>query len=186
MKKLNLMRTIVNITTILLVVLLVAQIALLFMPYFEGRVLKKTYQRPDPQPTDFSMMDYAFFQTEDLEYVFKAETKSILNGQKYSANLFVMEIVWAFTLGAIALVFNITSKRGFFTQIVSILWAVVAIPGFLTGAVFTFANTVQWVHTACIIVSILGGVVVLVRLFPWFADRFLQKKFMEEEAAAEA
>ena len=186
MKKLNLMRTIVNITTILLVVLLIAQIALLFMPYFEDRVLKKSKQNPDPQPTDFSMMDYAFFKTEELEYVFKPETKELLDGEKYTPNPFVMEIVWAFALGAVALVANIVSKRGFFNQIVSVLWAVMAIPGFLTGTVFTFPNTVQWVHTACIIVSILGGVTVLVRLYPWFADRFLQKKFLKEEAAAEA
>jgi len=182
MKNQNMMRTIVNITTILLVVMLVAQVALLFMPYFQGRTLKKTYHNPDPQPTDYSMMDYAFFKTTDLEYVFAPETKANFGTQKYSAGDYVMSIVWAFALGAVALVANIVSKRSIFTQIVSVLYAAIVIPELLTGKVFSFPNTVQWVHTACIITSIVAGVAVLVRLYPWFAYRFLKQKKAQAEA----
>ena len=183
MKTLNLMQKIVNITTIVLVVLLVLQVALLFMPFFEDRVPKKTYYNPDPQPTDYSMMDYAFFKTEEMEYFFKPETKELFGDKKYLPNNYCMGIVYVFALGAVALVSNIVSKKSFFTQIVSVLWGIMAIPAFF-GPIMTLPGTVQWIRWAGFAISVVGTLLVVARLYPWFAGRFLKKKYIEKEQAA--
>ena len=183
MKTLNLMQKIVNITTIVLVVLLVLQVALLFMPFFEDRVPKKNYFNPDPQPTDYSMMDYAFFKTEEMEYFFKPETKAVFCDKKYIPNNYCMGIVYVFALGAIAAVANVVSKKSIFTQIVSVIWAILALPAFF-GPIFTLANTAQWVRWAEFGISVVGTLLVLGRLYPWFAGRFLKNKFIKKEEAA--
>ena len=185
MKTLNLMQKIVNITTIALVVLLVLQVALLFMPFFEDRVPKKTYFIPDPQPTDYSMMDYAFFKTEEMEYFFKPETKAVFGDKKYLPNNYCMGIVYVFALGMVALVSNIVSRKAFFTHIVSVLWAIMALPAFF-GPIMTLANTVQWIRWAGFALSVVGALLVFGRLYPWFAGRFMKKKYIEKEKAAQA
>ena len=183
MKTVNAMKKFVNITTIFLVVLLLVQIGLMFMPFFEDRIPKPRLSNNfDPQPTDYSMMDYAFFQTEELNYIFKTEFKTTFSDKKYSANNYVMGIVLAFALGAVALVSNIVSRRSIFTHLISVLWAVYAIPAFINDKIMTVGA--QPIRIACIVVSCLGGLIVLAQLYPWFASRFLKNKFVKKEAAA--
>lgn len=184
MKTLNIMKKIIGITTIVLVVLLIAQIALLFMPFFEDRIPEKSYANNyNPQPTDYSMMDYAFFKTNEMKPIFKAEVKEVFGDKKYLSNNYVMGIVFIFALGAVAAVSNIVSRRSFFTHLISVLWAAISIPAFF-GPIMTLPNTVQWIRTAGLAISIVGALLVLVRLYPWFASRYLKGRFVKKEAEA--
>lgn len=182
MKTLNIMKKIIGITTIVLVVLLIAQVSLLFMPFFEDRVPDPSYQNNyDPQPTDYSMMDYAFLKTQEMKPIFKAEVKEVFGDKKYLSNNYVMGIVFTFALGAVAAVSNIVSRRSFFTHLISVLWAVFSIPAFF-DPIMILPNTVQWIRMAGLAISIVGAVLVVARLYPWFAWRFLKKRFVEKDA----
>lgn len=178
MKKLEKMNKLIVILSIVLMVALAVQIVMVFMPFFEDRTPDKTAKVPNPIEDDYSMMDYAFFQTEETSNILAKELKG--NG-KYYINDYVMGIVFAFALGATALVANAASTKSIFTNIVSALWAIAAPLAFLTDEVMALGN--QTVLLVCIISSCLGAVVALARLYPWFCVKFMAKKFKDQEKA---
>ena len=185
MKTFNKMQTFINIVTICLVVLLALQIALLFLPFFEQRTLAPTYwNNYDPQPEDFSMMDYAFFKTVELRYVMKAEVKEVFGDAKYYSNNYVMGIVWIFTFAAIGVVSNIVARKSIFTEIVSVLFVIFSLTGGFFSQILTLPNTAQWICTVGKILSILSSALILARLYPWFVTKFMKKKLIEKEKQA--
>ncbi len=181
MKKLESFNKVIKILSIALMVLLAVQVALMFLPFFEDRLPDPTPKVPEPVVGDFSMMDFAFFDTADVSSFIKDEVK--YQG-KYDINDFVMGIVFAFALGATALVSNICSTKSIFTNIVSVLWAIAAPIAFLFDDVMALGN--QGIRWACVAVSLVGTVVVLARLYPWFCVKFLSTKIKRQEKAAAA
>lgn len=181
MKKLESFNKLIKIMSIALIVLLAAQVVMVFLPFFEDRTPEATAKVPDPVAGDYSMMDYAFFKTEEVSSFLKTDLKL---GKKYEVNDFVMGIVFAFALGATALVANICSQKSIFTNIVSVMWAAMAPVAFLFDDVMALGN--QGIRWGCVVVSIVGGLIALVRLYPWFCVKFLSVKIKKKERAAAA
>ena len=61
----NVFTKIVHVLAVVLVVVLLAQVAMMFLPSLTVTP-KKSKVNPNPQPTDFSFMDYWWTATEDV------------------------------------------------------------------------------------------------------------------------
>lgn len=147
----------VNLLGILLVVLMLVQVVLMFLPYFElnGEV--------------YSMQDFAWFKCEKINKQFN---KLI---DDYYINDYVMGIVLTFVFGVLGLLMTALEIRyaaeGYTTMgtitvkllgyVFCVAWVLYGLPDFLGNSIHQFGNPgIQYACLGCVAV---GAVIVIVR-----------------------
>lgn len=154
------MKTFAKILTIALVVLLLAQLVLMFLPYFTFTPVK-SLSNPDPVETDYSLQDYCWTKTAELKKTFKSLIP------KYDINDYAHSLVLTFVFGLAAVVFNLLNGNMLVTQGVTILWGVLGISCFATNEILAFGAMNLWIPTVSIIIIAVAMAVQAARLVPY-------------------
>ena len=143
------MKNTVRAMGIAIILLLLVQIVVMFLPYFSfpGEV-KPTRKDPDPQ-TEFSLQDYCWMHTEDMGKNFFQ--KRIEN---YNVNDHAVSLVLTFVFACVCVVLNtmkfsnsfnkfVTFRAGLINVVahaISCFWGYVAINAYLTSGVLQFGD----------------------------------------------
>lgn len=154
------MKTFAKILTIALVVLLLAQLVLMFLPYFTFTPVK-TLSNPDPVESDYSLQEYCWTKTAELEKTFKALVDD------YNINDYAHSLVLTFIVGAMAVVFNLINGNMLVSQGVTVLWGVLGISCFTTNGILEFGAKNLWIPTVSIIIIAVAMAVQAARLVPY-------------------
>ena len=143
-----------NILTVVILVLIVAQFALTFLPYFENMEIRKVEQ------TTFSLEEYMWVYCEE----FTETLEKTIDG--YTVNEYCIPLVGVFLFALVALLFNIFSqKRGLFTQVFTVVWGLATPFLWMNCPILAYGNTT--IQTVEIIISVVGLVVSVVRMVTW-------------------
>ena len=143
------MKNTIRVLGIALVLLLLAQLVVMFMPYFDfADMVKPTKRNPDPKSV-FTLQDYCWMETEDMGKNF---FKELIDD--YNVNDHAVSLALTFVIGCVVVLLNlmnfaksfntyITFQAGFInfvTHAVSALWCYVAINAYLTSGVLQFGD----------------------------------------------
>lgn len=152
MKKTN------EILSILIIVLVLAQAVLMFIPFFNFG------------GTAYSIQDYVFAKTGEIgKYI---DANNVI--ADYKVNDYAPMLALTFLVSIVMLVSNVLSRRALFSHLSAVVWGVLAAIVYLTNGILKYGDpTVRLVH---IIVILVAGVLSLVRLYPWICYRYLKKK----------
>ena len=138
------MKNVIRILGVAIALVLVAQLVVMFAPFFDFTELAKpTKKDPDPQ-TSFTLQDYVWMQTETMDKQF---FKKIIDD--YSVNDNAEGLALTFVVGCIVVVLNllnftnsfnklVTFRAAFInviTHIISIFWCSTALSAYLTAPV---------------------------------------------------
>lgn len=167
------MKKAVNIFSILVVVLILAQIVCTFLPYWNLTPLA-TRLDPNPQPTDFCIQQYCWSEARDMNKIFTEMFKENYDGAKYDSNTYVIGLVLTFVFGMLSIAFSIIKLVKSFTKAnsslitvlchgFSVAWAYFALTNFFLNFILTL-GVYPIVHTLLIAFSIPGAVAVVIRL----------------------
>ena len=154
------MKTFAKILTIALVVLVLAQVVFMFLPFFHYTP-EKTLMLPDPQPTDYSLQSYVWVKTQELEKTFKTLIDD------YFVNDYAHGLALTFLVGLIAIGCNVFNGNMLLSQIASVLWGVLCVSTFATNPILEFGTKNTWLVPASLIIGIVGLVVAVARLIPY-------------------
>lgn len=151
------MKKATNILTIVLVVLIVVQVGMMFLPYFNFQLPKVK----DETKTSYNMQEYIWIYCEEMtDYL-----EDVIDG--YKINDYAIPLVGVNLFAIVAFLFNICSrKRGLFTQVFSIAWGVATPIFFLSCKILPYGNTS--IQTACVAISFVGLAVSVARACTWF------------------
>ncbi len=178
------MTKIVHVLAALLVVLLLAQVAMMFLPSLTVTP-KESKVNPNPQPTDYTFMQYCWTDTEDVSEGLDLIIK------KYNVNDYVIGLVLSMFFAALTVVFTIMEtiytitkyKTGGATTIrilsyvSGFAWAYFAVPCFFSNPIFKYTNdTGDMVQGVCQILAVAGLAVVAVRMVLALLAKFAFKK----------
>ena len=143
------MKKTVNVLSIAIILLLLVQIVVMFMPYFDfADMVKPTKRDPNPKSV-FTLQDYCWMDTEDMGKNFFKELI-----EDYNVNDHAVPLVLAFVIGCVAVILNamnfansfntyITFRAGLITVLTHAItgfWCYVAINAYLTSGVLQFGN----------------------------------------------
>lgn len=168
------MKKAVNVLSVLVIVLVLAQIVCMFLPYWTLTPIADRLLNPNPQPTDFSIQDYCWTECRTMNKIFDKMFKENYNGAKYVTNDYVLGLVLTFLFGVLAIALSVikTVKSILKTKAplvnvlchgLSLAWAGVALYNFFFNFILTL-TAYPMVHTLLIAFAIPAAVVVVVRL----------------------
>lgn len=93
------MKKAITIMSVVIIVLMIAQLALMFLPYFHMTFIKSVSNK-NPQPADYSLVDLTWVHTEQMCKVFKADNKD------FAVNINVVDWVLVFIFSCITVVIH--------------------------------------------------------------------------------
>lgn len=168
------MKKAVNVLSILVIVLVLAQVVCMFLPYWTLTPVADRLLNPNPQPTDYSIQDYCWTECRTMNKIFEKMFKENYNGAKYVSNDYVLGLVLTFLLGVLAIVFsviklvkNISKTKAPVVNTLShgfgLAWAGVALYNFFLNFILALTSY-PMVHTMLIVFAIPAAVAVAVRL----------------------
>lgn len=166
------MKKLVNILSIVFVVLIIAQVAVLLLPNWTITPVADRLN-PDPQPTSYSIFDYCWTSCNTMNKRFEQQFKDDYNGAKYNGNDYVIGLVLAFVFSLIAAAFSLVSvaksrsilKNPAITILChafSLVWAYFAVSNYLGNFTLVLGNPVN--RLLLIVLSAVAAVVVVARL----------------------
>ena len=163
------MKTTVRVLGIAIVLLLLAQIFVMFMPYFDfSDMVKPTKRDPNPKAI-FTLQDYCWMDTEDMGKDFFKELI-----EDYNVNDHAVSLVLTFAFACVCAVLNlmnfsnsfnkfVTFRAGLIkvvTHIISVFWAYTAINAYLTSGVLQFGDQ-QLYKTSLILIFVASALIAL-------------------------
>lgn len=176
--------TIVHVLAVLLVVVLLAQVAMMFLPGLTVTP-KKSKVNPDPQPTDYSFMEYCWTATEDVSEGLEQIIK------KYNVNDYVISLVLSMFFAVLTVVFTIMEtvysltkyKTGgaitirILSYVSGFAGAYFAVPCFFSNPIFKYTNdTGDMVQIVCQILAVAALAIVVVRMVLALLNKFVFSK----------
>ena len=158
-----------NIMSFVAIVLILLEIAVMFLPCFT-MAPKATRKDPNPPASDYSLMNYMWTDTEAMEAGFEKLMK------RYRVNDNVTDFVLIVLFSILAVIFVLLDVKNsfeifntlgqsvikFLSHIAVLLWAGMSLYTFLFSWILPFSNTM--VPTLGLIVSIAGVVAAAVRV----------------------
>lgn len=147
-----------TILCIIALALFVVQIAGMFIPCFTITPVA-TRKDPNPAPKDYSLMDYCWFETEEMTKAFEKQIKG------YYVNDYVTGLALVNFFGLVAVIFVIWELKNTFTNfntpgaqavklfsnIFSVVWAAQSIWGFYTASIMAYCNDdTVWLMEMCV------------------------------------
>ncbi len=165
------MKKVTLILSVVLMVILLLQIGLMFMPYI-ALTAPVTTQNPNPGPMDYSLFDFCFMNTTPMVYQLE-----IIQGPKvWDTNANVTGFVLVFACAAISFFCSLFSRKAIVTHVFSVLYAVFAVHTFLASPFLSMCSYTM-VNTLSLYVAIAGAAVVLVRTVTWVFARYIRKEY---------
>ena len=159
------MKNTVRVLGIVIILLVLAQIAVMFLPYFDfADMVKPTKRDPNPKSV-FSLQDYCWMDTEDMGKNFFSELID-----DYSVNDHAVSLVLTFAIGCVVVILNamnfansfntfVTFRAGMIrvvTHIFSVLWCYIAINAYLTSGVLQFGDQQLYMLSMNLILAATG------------------------------
>lgn len=147
-----------TILAVLAIVLFVAQIAVMFIPCFTLTPAPNR-REPNPVPQDYSLMDYCWFECEDITKILDKQIKN------YVVNDYTIDLVLVNFFGLVAVVFLLWELlqvfRNFntpgaqavklFSNAFCLIWAAQTLYAFLTAGILAYCNDdTVWLYSVCI------------------------------------
>lgn len=154
------MKNVVRVLGIAIVLLLLAQIVLMFMPYFDfADMVKPTKRDPNPKSV-FSLQDYCWIDTEDMGKDFFKELI-----EDYNVNDHAVPLVLTFAFACLGVIVNLLNFKNSFNTFVTFraglikviahvlsgIWGYVAINAYLNSGVLQFGNQTLYMASLNII-----------------------------------
>lgn len=166
------MKKAVNILTVLIVILVLAQIVCTFLPYWNLTSAPSILDE-NPQPTDYSIQQYCWTSSKVMNRVFKAQFLADY-GVKYDSNDYVLGLVLVFACSLLTLGFSVVKlERAHYginaplimilCNIASIAWVVFSLKEFFTNFLLTL-GVYPMVYTLLLVFTIPAAVLLAVRV----------------------
>ncbi len=169
------MKTFAKILTVLLVVLVLGQVVMMFLPYFTFTP-EVSLSNPDPVETDYSLQEYCWTKTAEMKKTFK---KLI---DDYNINDYAHSLVLTFLVGVASIVLNIIGGDWLVSQIATLAWSVLGLGCFATNGILEFGAQNLWIPTVSLILCGIGLAAQLARLVPYALDTIAKNKRKKELA----
>lgn len=149
------MKNVIRVLGIAIVLLLLLQIVVMFMPYFDFSAdVKATKKDPNPK-TEYTLQDYVWMETEKMDKNF---FKKIIDD--YNVNDHAEGLALTFVIGCVVVILNmmnftnsfnkfVTFRAGMInviTHLVNCFWCYIAITAYLTSAVLTVPQANQQLY----------------------------------------
>lgn len=165
------MKKTVRVLGIAIILLLLVQIVLMFMPYFDFTAEVKPDRKGNMPKGVFSLQDYCWIDTEDMGKDFFDDRI-----EDYNVNDHAVPLVLTFVIGCVVVILNvmnfatsfntyITFRAGLITVLthaISGFWCYIAINAYLTSGVLQFGN--QQLYMASLITIFVATAVIALRL----------------------
>lgn len=162
-----------RVLSILVIVLVVAQFACMLMPYWNLTPIANRLLNPNPQPTDYSIMQYCWTDCREMNDIFEDMFKKEYDA-KYNVNDYAVGLVLTCVFGLLAVIFSIMKIIKSFSPLksagttllcnaFSLAWIGFALFNIFTNFILTLA-AYPMPYTLLMIASLIGTAVVLVRL----------------------
>ena len=143
------MKNTIRILGIAIILVLLAQIIVTFMPYFDFADMVKPDRKGNIPESEFSLQEYIWMDTEDMG---KSFFKTLI--EDYNVNDHAVPLVLEFVIGCVVIILNalnfsnsfhtyVTFRAGFIkvlTHLFSAFWAYLAIDAFLNVGVLQFGD----------------------------------------------
>lgn len=177
------MKNVIRILGIVIVLLLIAQLAVMFLPYFDfTNEVKPTKKNPDPQ-SQFSLQEYVWIHTDKRDRS-SAKFKTVDMGEdffediidNYNINENAEGLALTFVIGFVVVLLNllnftnsfrkfITFRTGFIkvvTHIISSFWCYIALSTYLTVPVLTVPQANEQLYMiSSILIYVATGLIAL-------------------------
>lgn len=154
---------------IVIILLLLAQITVMFLPYFDFSDMVKPDRKGNIPESEFSLQEYCWMDTEDMGKNFFKELI-----EDYNVNDHVMGLVLTFVIGCVCVILNginfsnsfnkfVTFRAGLIkvvTHIANGLWGYIAINAYLTSGVLQFGDQTLYM-TSLILIFVTTGLIAL-------------------------
>lgn len=168
----------VTILSILAVLLIIAQIAVMFIPCFNMTPVA-TRREPNPQPKEYSLFSYCWSECEEMSKILDKKIDD------YNINDYAMGIVLSNVFGLACLIFLVIEMKNtfqnykvgganavkFLSNVFCIVWGVLSVHGFLTADIFAYCVEGSPVRMIMIGLSAAGLLVAAVRAVIAFVSR---------------
>lgn len=166
MKKFNLA------LSILVIVLVVAQFVCMLLPYWNLTPAANRLLNPNPQPTDYSIMQYCWTDCREMNKIFENQFKKDYDVD-YDGNDYVIGLVLTCVFGLLAAIFSITkiaksfsplksTGTTFFCNAFSLAWIGYGVFNIFANFILTLV-TYPMAYTLLLVATLIGAAVVLVR-----------------------
>lgn len=167
------MKNTLRVLGIAIILVLLAQIVIMFLPYFDfADMVKPTKKNPDPK-SQFTLQDYCWLETEDMGKNFFKELI-----EDYNVNDHAVSLVLTFVIGCIVVILNamnfsnsfnkfVTFRAGFVRVLAhgfSAFWCYIAIDAYLTSAVLTVPQANQQIYMISLTLIYVATALIALRL----------------------
>lgn len=168
----------VTILSVLTILLIIAQIAVMFIPCFNMTPVA-TRREPNPVAQDYSLFSYCWWDCEEMN---KVLDKKIDN---YDVNDYAIGIVLSNALSLVSLIFLVVELKHILqnykvgsaktvkvlSNVFCIAWGVQSVYAYLTAGIFAYGVEGSPVQMIQIYIAVAALLVVLVRAAITFANR---------------
>ena len=159
------MKNTIRVLGIVIILLVLAQIAVMFLPYFDFSDMVKPDRKGNIPQSVFSLQDYCWMDTEDMGKNF---FKTLIDD--YNVNDHAVSLVLTFAIGCVVVIINgmnfansfntyITFRAGLIkvlAYIISAFWCYIAINAYLTSGVLQFGDQQLYMISLCVIYVVTG------------------------------
>ena len=143
------MKNVIRILGVVLVLLVLAQLVVMFLPYFDFADMVKPDRKGNIPESEFSLQEYCWMDTEDMGKNF---FKKLIDD--YNVNDHAVSLVLTFVIGCVVVLLNIMNFANSFNKFVtfraglirvlahaiSAFWCYIAINAYLTSGVLQFGD----------------------------------------------
>lgn len=163
------MKNTLRVLGIAIILLLLAQIVVMFMPYFDFSDMVEPDRKGNIPESEFSLQEYCWMDTEDMGKNFFKELI-----EDYNVNDHAVSLVLTFVIGCVVVILNamnftnsfnkfVTFRAGFVRVLAhafSAFWCYIAINAYLTSGVLQFGDQ-QLYMLSLNLIYVATGLVVL-------------------------
>ena len=167
------MKNTLRVLGVAIILLLLVQIVVMFMPYFDFSDMVKPDRKGNIPQSQFTLQDYVWMETEDMGKNFFKELI-----EDYNVNDHAVSLALTFVVGCVVVILNamnftnsfrtfITFRTGMIkviTHIISAFWCYIAIDAYLTSAVLTVPHANQQMYMISLNLIYVTTALVAVRL----------------------
>lgn len=167
------MKNVIRILGIAIVLVLIAQLVVMFMPFFDFTdMVKPTKKEPNPK-TEYTLQDYVWMDTEKMDKQF---FKKLIDD--YNVNDHAEGLALTFGLGCVVVILNLLNFANSFNKLVTFraglinvlthaisgFWCYIAIDAYLTSAVLTLPQANQEIYMISLNLIYVATALVVLRL----------------------
>lgn len=165
------MKNTLRVLGIAIILVLLAQIVMMFMPYFDFADMVKPDRKGNIPESEFSLQEYCWMDTEDMG---KSFFKKLIDD--YNVNDHAVPLVLTFAIGCVVIILNamnfansfnkfVTFRAGLIRVLahgVSCFWSYIAIDAFLNSGVLQFGD--QQIYFISLVLIYVATALIAVRL----------------------